>query len=96
MATTLELALVALVVAALFGAYRVIRAVKPFVVNAVVGLVVILVAQALGAEVAVTPLALLVVAIAGFPGAVLVILLAYVGVAFAPGLAALPVVASVL
>ncbi|MDH5019048.1 pro-sigmaK processing inhibitor BofA family protein [Halobacterium rubrum] len=96
MATTLELALVALVLAALFGAYRVIRAVKPFVVNAVVGLVVILLAQALGAEVAVTPLALLVVAIAGFPGAVLVILLAYVGVAFAPGLAALPLVVGVL
>jgi hypothetical protein len=96
MATTLELALVALVLAALFGAYRVIRAVKPFVVNAVVGLVVILLAQALGAEVAVTPLALLVVAIAGFPGAVLVILLAYVGVAFAPGLAALPLAAGVL
>jgi hypothetical protein len=90
MATTLELALVALVLAAVFGAYRVIRAVKPFVVNAVVGLVVILLAQALGAEVAVTPLALLVVAIAGFPGALLVILLAYVGVAFVPGLVALP------
>lgn len=96
MATTLEFVLVALVLAALFGAYRVIRAVKPFVVNAVVGLVVILLAQALGAEVAVTPLALLVVAIAGFPGAVLVILLAYVGVAFVPAVAALPLVAGVL
>jgi len=89
MATTLELALVAVVLAAVFGAYRVVRAVKPFVVNAVVGLVVILLAQALGAEVAVTPLALLVVAVAGVPGALLVVLLATVGVAFAPGLVAL-------
>ena len=48
---------------------------------------------ALGAEVAVTPLALLVVAIAGFPGALLVILLAYAGVAFVPGVATLPLVA---
>ena len=92
MATTLEFVVVALVLAALFGAYRVIRAVKPFVVNAVVGLVVILLAQALGAEVAVTPLALLVVAIAGFPGALLVVLLAYAGVAFVPALATLPAV----
>ena len=92
MATTLEFVVVALVLAALFGAYRVIRAVKPFVVNAVVGLLVILVAQALGAAVAVTPLALLVVALAGFPGALLVILLAYVGVAFVPALATLPLV----
>ncbi|MFB6073290.1 MAG: pro-sigmaK processing inhibitor BofA family protein [Halobacterium sp.] len=84
MATTLELALAVAVLVALFGAYRVIRAVKPFVVNAVVGLFVILVAQFLGAEVAVTPLALLVVAVGGFPGALLVILLAYLGVAFAP------------
>ncbi|MFC3477637.1 pro-sigmaK processing inhibitor BofA family protein [Halobacterium litoreum] len=84
MATTLEIALVVAVLAALFGAYRLIRAVKPFVVNAVVGLVVILVAQFFGAEVAVTPLALLIVAVGGFPGALLVILLAYAGVAFAP------------
>ncbi|SEW19571.1 pro-sigmaK processing inhibitor BofA family protein [Halobacterium jilantaiense] len=88
----LELALVALVLAAVFGAYWVIRAVKPFVVNAVVGLVVILLAQALGAEVAVTPLALLAVAVAGFPGALLVILLAYAGVAFAPAVVTLPLV----
>jgi hypothetical protein len=86
MPTTLEIALAVLVLVALFGAYRVIRAVKPFIVNAVVGLVVILVAQYLGAPVAVTPLALLVVAVGGFPGALLVILLAYVGVAFAPAM----------
>jgi hypothetical protein len=90
MAGTLELALVALALAAVFGAYWLIRVVKPFVVNAIVGLVVILIAQALGAPVAVTPLALLVVAIAGFPGAILVILLAFTGLAFAPGLLAVP------
>jgi hypothetical protein len=90
MAGTLELALVVLALAAVFGAYWLIRIVKPFVVNAVVGLIVILIAQALGAPVAVTPLALLVVAIAGFPGAVLVILLGFTGLAFAPGVVAAP------
>ncbi|WP_336036002.1 pro-sigmaK processing inhibitor BofA family protein [Halobacterium yunchengense] len=90
MATTLEIALAVVVLVALFGAYRVIRAVKPFIVNAVVGLVVILIADALGAEVAVTPLVLLIVAVGGLPGAILVILLAVLGVAFSPALLAVP------
>ncbi|MCD2202947.1 pro-sigmaK processing inhibitor BofA family protein [Halobacterium sp. KA-6] len=92
MPTMLEVGLAVLVLVALFGAYRVIRAVKPFIVNAVVGLVVILIAEFLGAQVAVTPLVLLVVAIGGLPGAILVILLATLGVAFVPGLLAVPLV----
>jgi hypothetical protein len=86
MVTLLEVALVLLVLAALFGAFTVVRAVKPFIVNAVVGLLVIFAAQWLGAQVAVTPLVLLVVAIGGLPGAILVILLAYAGLAFVPAL----------
>lgn len=89
MATTLELAILVVVLVALFGAYRVIRAVKPFIVNTVLGLLVIFLAQYLGAEVAVTPLALLVIAVGGIPGALLVILLAYASVAFVPALLAL-------
>ncbi|MEF8882666.1 MAG: pro-sigmaK processing inhibitor BofA family protein, partial [Halapricum sp.] len=62
-------------------------AVKPFVWNAVVGLIVFLLADLLfGLSVAVTPLSLLVVAIAGVPGALLVILLSYFQVAFVAGL----------
>ncbi|NIB99646.1 pro-sigmaK processing inhibitor BofA family protein [Halobacterium sp. R2-5] len=90
MPTMLEVGLLLLVLAALFGAYGVIRAVKPFVVNAVVGLVVILLAQWLGVQVAVSPLVLLVVALGGVPGAILVVLLATLGIAFAPGLLAVP------
>ncbi|WP_232686545.1 pro-sigmaK processing inhibitor BofA family protein [Halobacterium zhouii] len=86
MATGFEIGILAVVLVALFGAYAVIRAIKPFIVNAVLGLLVILLAQYLGAEVAVTPLALLVVAVGGIPGAILVILLAYAGVAFLPAL----------
>jgi hypothetical protein len=86
MVTGLEVAVVLLVLAALFGAYTVIRAVRPFIWNAVLGIAVILLAQFFGADVAVTPLVLLVVAIGGIPGAILVILLAYAGLAFVPAL----------
>ncbi|MDZ7702320.1 MAG: pro-sigmaK processing inhibitor BofA family protein [Halobacteriales archaeon] len=84
MATGFELLLLAAVVAALFGVHRVIKTVKPLVVNAVVGLVVLLVANALGFGVAVTPVVVLIVALAGLPGAILVILLAQLGLLFQP------------
>ena len=84
MVTTTELALLALVVAAVLGAHRVIKTVKPFVVNAVVGLVVLLLANLVGFGVAVTPVVVLVVALAGVPGAVLVILLAHLDLLFTP------------
>ncbi|AHG04915.1 hypothetical protein HALDL1_15925 [Halobacterium sp. DL1] len=86
MVTLLEVGLLLVVLAALFGAFAVIRAVKPFIVNAVVGLLVIFLAQWLGAQVAVTPLVLLVVALGGLPGAILAILLAWAGIAFVPAL----------
>jgi hypothetical protein len=87
MVTPIEVGLVLIVLALLFGAYKVVKAVKPFVWNAVVGLIVFLLADLLfGLSVAVTPLSLLVVAIAGLPGALLVILLSYFQVAFVAGL----------
>ncbi|CCQ35665.1 BofA domain protein [Natronomonas moolapensis 8.8.11] len=87
MVTTLEIGLLVGVLALLFGAYAVIKTVKPFVVNAVVGVIVLAVASFLGIGVEITPVAVLVCAIGGIPGALLVILLAYLGVAFA-GMAA--------
>lgn len=84
MVTGLELALLALVVVALFGAHRVIRAVRPLVVNAIVGLIVLLLANAVGFGVAVTPIVVLIVALAGLPGAILVILLAQLDLLFEP------------
>ncbi|MEF8976823.1 MAG: pro-sigmaK processing inhibitor BofA family protein [Halapricum sp.] len=87
MVTPIEVGLVLIVLALLFGAYKIVQAVKPFVWNAVVGLIVFLLADLLfGLSVAVTPLSLLVVAIAGVPGALLVILLSYFQVAFVAGL----------
>ena len=87
MVTTLEIGLLVGVLALLFGAYAVIKTVKPFIVNAVVGVIVLVIASFLGIGVEITPVAILVCAIGGIPGALLVILLAYLGGAFA-GMAA--------
>jgi len=84
MVTFIEVAILLLALALLFGAYRTVRAVKPFVWNAVVGLVVLLAANWFGVPVDITWLSVLVCAIAGVPGALLVIILAYVGLAFGP------------
>lgn len=84
MVTPIEIGLLLAVAAVVFGAYVVIKVVKPFIVNAVVGLIVLLIAGALGFPVDVTPIVILVVAIGGIPGALLVLLLAYFGVLFSP------------
>ena len=84
MASGFELALLAVVIVALIGVHRVIKTVKPLVVNAVVGLVVLVLANAVGFGVAVTPIVVLIVALAGLPGAILVILLAQLGLLFQP------------
>lgn len=89
MVTTTELGLLLVVLALLVGAYRIIRAVKPFVVNAVVGVVVLLIASWLGLGVQITPIAVLICAVGGVPGALLVVALAYLDVAFAATLAPL-------
>ena len=87
MVTTLEVGLLLGVLALLFGAYRIIKTVTPFIVNAVVGVIVLVVASFLGIGVEITPIAVLICAVGGIPGALLVILLAYLGLAFA-GMAA--------
>lgn len=85
MVTGLEILLLVLVVAFFVGAARLVWTVRPLIVNAVVGLITLFLAEALfGLEVAVTAVALVIVALGGFPGAVLVILLALFGIAFVP------------
>ena len=85
--TTLELAVLLVLLVLLFGSYSVIKTVKPFIVNAVVGILVLLLFGVFGLGVEITPLVLLVVAIGGIPGAFLVVLLAYLGLAFIPAVA---------
>jgi hypothetical protein len=89
MVTGLELALLVLVIVALVGAHRAIKTVKPLIVNAVVGLIVLWLAGVVGYGVAITSIVVLIVALGGVPGAVLVLLLAHLDVAFQPLLVAL-------
>jgi len=89
MVTTTEIALLALALALLFGAYRIIQTVRPLVVNAIVGVIILLIANFVGLGVQITPIAVLVCAVGGVPGAVLVILLAFLDIAFAGMLAPL-------
>ncbi|WP_247003724.1 pro-sigmaK processing inhibitor BofA family protein [Halosolutus gelatinilyticus] len=85
MVTGLEILLVVLVLAALLGASTIVETVRPFIVNTAVGLLVLFLAQAVfGLSVAVTPIAIVIVALGGVPGAILVIMLALFGVAFVP------------
>ena len=83
MVTPIEIGLLVVLLAVLVGAYAVVKMVKPFVVNAVVGVIVLLIASFLGVGVEITPIAVLICAVGGVPGALLVILLAYLGIAFA-------------
>ncbi|MFB6085670.1 MAG: pro-sigmaK processing inhibitor BofA family protein [Halodesulfurarchaeum sp.] len=84
MATPIELGLLVFVAVAVILAYIVLRALKPLIVNAVLGLIVLAIAGFLGFEVAISPIVVLVVAVGGIPGALLVLLLAYFGVLFGP------------
>ena len=84
MVTGIELGALALALVFLLVAVRVLQAIRPLVVNAVVGLVVFLVAGWLGFPVEVNWVTVLIVAIGGVPAAVLVVLLAAFQVAFVP------------
>lgn len=88
MVTPIEIGLVLLVLVLLFGAWRFIRAVKPLVVNTVVGLIILFAASLIGYGVTITPVVVLLVAFGGVPAAVLVILLAHLGMVFEPALVA--------
>lgn len=93
MVTPIEIGLLAVVVLAVVVGYRLLAAIKPFVVNAIVGLVVFALAGFLGFGVQLTPVVILLVAFGGLPAAVLVLVLARLGVVFAPAaLVALPIV----
>ena len=91
MVTPIEIGLLLAVAALVFGAYVVIKVVKPFIVNAVLGLLVLFVASFLGFSVSVNWIVLLIVALGGIPGALLVLLLAWFGVLFSPALLVPPV-----
>ncbi len=84
MVTTVELGVVLVAIVLLLGGYRVINAITPLIANAVGGLFALVLAAVFGFGVEITPIVLLIVAIGGIPGAILVVVLAYLGVAFVP------------
>lgn len=86
MVTGIELAVLVLAVLFLLAGLRVLQALRPLIVNAVVGLLVFLVAGWLGFPVEVNWLTVLIVAIGGLPAAVLVVLLSIFHLAFVPAL----------
>ena len=83
MVTTTEIGLLILALALLFGAYRIINTIKPLIINAIVGVIVLIVANVAGLGVAISAIAVLICAVGGLPGAVLVILLSVLDIAFA-------------
>ncbi|MEF8853454.1 MAG: pro-sigmaK processing inhibitor BofA family protein [Haloarculaceae archaeon] len=89
MVTPIEIGLLVVAVLAVVLGYKLLQNVKALVVNAIVGIVILILANFLGLGVQISLLAVLICAIAGVPGAVLVILLSVVGVAFTPGVVAL-------
>ena len=82
MVTLVEVGLLALAVIAVIVGYRVLKNAKALVVNAIVGVLVLALANFLGLGVQISLVAVLVCAVAGIPGAVLVILLSLLDVAF--------------
>jgi hypothetical protein len=80
----LAVALLIAVVVAVYGVFKIIETVKPFVVNTVLGLVVIVLAGVFGFGVQITPVLILLVAFGGLPAAVLAIVLAEAGLVFEP------------
>ncbi|SIS14498.1 pro-sigmaK processing inhibitor BofA family protein [Natronorubrum thiooxidans] len=83
--TGLEILLLILVLVGVLVAAALVRAVSPFIINAVVGLVVLFLAQAVfGFSVALTPIVLGIVALGGLPGSIAVLVLSLLGIAFVP------------
>ncbi|MBZ6494687.1 pro-sigmaK processing inhibitor BofA family protein [Natrinema longum] len=83
--TTLEILLLVAVLVGVLVVGWLLQVIRPLIVNAVVGLVVLAIAQfGFGLPVAVTPIVLVIVAIGGVPGSLLVLALSLFGVAFVP------------
>lgn len=80
--TPIELGIVALAVVALVVAYGLVKRVKALAVNAILGVIVLFVANFLGLGVQISLVAVAICALAGIPGAILVILLSVLDIAF--------------
>lgn len=82
MVTSIEIGLLVVAILALLVAVQLLKNARALAVNAIVGVIVLVIANAIGVGVEITLLAVLVCAVAGVPGAILVVLLAWLDVAF--------------
>lgn len=82
MVTPIEIGLLALAAVGLLVAYGLLKRVKGLAVNAIVGVIVLVVANLLGLGVEISLVAVAICALAGVPGAILVVLLSLLDVAF--------------
>ena len=75
------LGLIVLALAIVFGAFIILRSIKNFLVNAVVGIVILFLANAIaGLGIGYSPVVILICAIGGVLGAILIILLHFIGI----------------
>ena len=81
-----QIALLVVVLIILFGVFKMMKTIKPLVINAVLGLVVILLAGIVGFGVEINVVLILLVAFGGVPAALLAIILAQLGVVFEPAM----------
>jgi hypothetical protein len=84
MVDAITITMFAIAVVALIFARQILGSFKMLAANAVGGVLTIMVASWFGFGVALTSVTLLITALAGVPGAILILLLAYGGVAFVP------------
>lgn len=81
MIETGSLGLIVLALAIVFGAFIVIRSIKNFLVNAIIGVVILFLANAFaGLGIGYSWLVILICAIGGALGAILIILLHFIGI----------------
>ncbi|MFB6299133.1 MAG: hypothetical protein ABEH65_02620 [Halobacteriales archaeon] len=81
-----EIGLLVVVLIALFAVYWVFKAIKPLIINTIVGLLILGLASLVGFGVQITPLMVLIVAFGGVPAAIVIIALAQLGIFFEPAL----------
>lgn len=80
---TLDIIILVAVVLAVIAAYYILKTVKHLIVNAVLGLIILAISKfVLDIGIAITTIVVLICALGGVPGAILVILLHTMGIAF--------------
>jgi|AntDeeMinimDraft_6_1070357.scaffolds.fasta_scaffold00611_10 hypothetical protein len=79
-----DIGLISIAIAALFFVHEVAKTLKELVRNTTTGLVVLGISHVLGVSVVVTPLVMFEIAIGGIPGAIIVVVMSYLGITLIP------------